>query len=72
MRYDYYVYFLLDCNRLVITAAEVADDNYLFMVNCYDSDKASALHACKMYCAGFIVGSKNGHRQVTNKMEEFI
>jgi hypothetical protein len=71
MLYYYFIYLKLDENRILITEREIKDDNYFYLMDTNGGDKQLLYNLCKMFCLGYIYGSNNGGRNVTNDPIEF-
>lgn len=64
--YTYYVYLNITENRLIITSQKIIDKKYSQLMH---STGSISLDICKMFCIGYIMGSK--FKTPINSIEEF-
>ena len=72
MIYYYYVYLTIDQNRLVITESKINDGNYRKLMDNNGGNRQQLFNTCKMFCLGYLYGSRNGGRKVVNDPHEFV
>ena len=68
--YYFYVYLILSENRIVILKNKMVDDDYFELMNCNGVNEYNLLSTCKMFCFGYMIGSKH-KRKLVNNIYEF-
>lgn len=64
-----YIYLIISQKRLVIADHEIIDEDYKELLNTNGPDLSIINNSCKIFCFGYILGSRNGG--VVNTLKEF-
>ena len=68
--YKRYVYLIISQNRLVILNEEKNDKDYHLFLENNGSSRDELMMACKVFCAGFILGANSDCKPI-NELKEF-
>jgi len=67
----YYVYLILSENRLVIMENKFVNDDYHLLMDNNGENKISLYNTCKIFCLGYLYGSRSNGRIIINDPHEY-
>lgn len=70
--YYFYIYLIIDENRLVIKENKIIDENYHLLMDNNGNNRQVLHNTCKIFCLGYLYGSGNNGKQVINDPHEFV
>ena len=68
--YQFFVYLIKSENRLVILKEKINNPDYLYLMDNYGDDEEICEYFSKIFCIGYMQGTKNGTKPV-NDINEF-
>ena len=67
--FEYFVYLIISEKRLVILDHPMNDKNYYKLMDNNGGDQQMLYHICKIFCLGYLYGSKYENHVVNSPYE---